>query len=128
MAANNPIEAEDWTRGLRGQLLAWGVPVAGMVVAGVLDVQAALWPVALLWMGGACLANARRCGRMHCYFTGPFFLLMTVPVALHGFGAVPLGPDGWRWLGLTVVLGTAGLWYLPERLWGRYVRQRSNEQ
>ena len=41
MAVNKPIEAENLTSSLRGQLLAWGVPVAGMVIGGVLDVQAA---------------------------------------------------------------------------------------
>jgi hypothetical protein len=29
-------------------------------------------------MGVACIVNALRCGRVHCYLTGPFFLLMAV--------------------------------------------------
>ena len=120
MAANNPIEAEDWTRSLRGQLLAWGLPVAGMVVAGVLDVQAALWPVALLWMGGACLMNGRRCGRMHCFFTGPFFLAMAVLALLLGLDIVSLGDRGWSWIGGGTLVGAALLTFLPERLWGKY--------
>jgi len=28
--------------------------------------------------------NARYCNRTHCKFTGPFFLLMTIPVMLLG--------------------------------------------
>ncbi len=72
-------------------------------------------------MGGACLLNARNCGRRHCYITGPFFLVMTVPVALHGFDLVSLGPQGWRWLGLAIGIGGGLLWYFPEMIWGKYV-------
>ena len=41
MAGNKPVETVDLTIDPRGQLLAWGVQVAGMVMGGVLDVQAA---------------------------------------------------------------------------------------
>ena len=41
------------------------------------------WPVAFTWMGIACVFNATRCGRMHCYFTGPFFLLLAAVSAAH---------------------------------------------
>lgn len=74
-------------------------------------------------MGTACILNALRCGRIHCYLTGPFFLLMAVAVVLHGLGIVWLGPNGWIWLGLTlIVVGGGLLWYLPERVWGKYAR------
>jgi hypothetical protein len=72
-------------------------------------------------MGAACILNALRCGRLHCYLTGPFFLLMAAATLLHGFEILWLGPNGWLWLGLTlVVVGGGILWYLPERLWGKY--------
>ena len=83
--------------------------------------RALVWAVALVWMGAACLMSARRCGRRHCDLTGPFFLIMAVATLLHGFGAVWLGPNGWLWLGATIIAGGYGaLWYLPERIWGRY--------
>src|SRR6267154_1526778 len=31
-----------------------------------------LWTLSLGFMGTICLLNASRCGRIHCYFTGPF--------------------------------------------------------
>ena len=55
--------------------LIWGIPIAVMVLGGILDFEAFLWPPALAVMGIGCLANAFRCGRRHCYITGPFFLV-----------------------------------------------------
>ena len=115
----NP-EAEDWARSRKGKLLGWGLPMAVIVAAGVLHVEAALWPVALLWMGAACLVNARRCGRMHCFFTGPFFVAMAAMALLLGLEIVSLGGDGWSWIGVGTLAGAVFLFYLPERLWGRY--------
>jgi len=34
-------------------------------------------------MGGACLVNAVRCGRLHCYVTGPFFLLGAIGLVFY---------------------------------------------
>ena len=106
------------------QILAWGLPIAAMVLAVFLGPvgKTLVWVAALTWMGAACLMNARRCGRTHCYYTGPFFLLMTIPVALHGFAIVPFGPDGWRWLGIAIAVGAGGIWVLTEKAWGRYRR------
>ena len=78
-----------------------------------------VWTGALVWMGAACLWNARRCGRRHCYLTGPFFLLMAIPVLLLGYEIIGLGPNGWRWLGLGVASGVFGLTVFSERS-GRY--------
>jgi len=48
----------------------------------------------LLWMGGACVANARRCNRTHCRFTGPFLILMAALVVSNAVALLPLGPYG----------------------------------
>ena len=106
----------------RGYVLAWWLPIAAMVLAAPLPdgSKAVIWLLALSWMGGACLLNARRCGRVHCRYTGPFLLAMTLPVLGHGIGLVPLGEDGWLWLGLAIGVGTAAIWGLSERLLGRY--------
>ena len=37
-----------------------------------------LWTTSLAFLGVACLVNASRCGRIHCLFTGPFFILGAV--------------------------------------------------
>ena len=74
----------------------------------------------LAWMGTACILNARKCGRTHCYYTGPFFLIMILPDFLHGYGIVPLGDERWKWLGLAVGLGSWGITALTERKFGTY--------
>ena len=74
----------------------------------------------LLWMGGACLANARRCGRTHCRVTGPFFLMMAAAVVAFATGLLGLGRNGWSILGGITAVGVIGLWLGSERWWGRY--------
>jgi hypothetical protein len=71
-------------------------------------------------MGLLCLWNAARCRRVHCLFTGPFFLAMAVIVLLSGFGAVSLGARGWNILSATTLLGGAVLCCVPELILGRY--------
>ncbi len=122
MNETGPPERRDWVSGPASYVLAWGLPSAAMVAAiwAAPGLRAVVWAAALVWMGTACLVNARRCGRVHCRFTGPFFLVMAVVVALHGLGAIPLGPRGWAWIGIAIALGTAAIWILSERLMGRY--------
>lgn len=107
--------------------LIWWLPTAAIVVAVFLSpaFRTGIWTVSLSWMGIACLANAYRCGRLHCYFTGPLFLLGAVASLLHGSGTVSLGPEGWAWIGYTVLGGGFLLNYLPEWTWGRYSRRAS---
>jgi hypothetical protein len=78
----------DWLRSPRTSLLAWWVPHAA-IVAGLfvpVPVRAAIWTIALIWMGMACILNARQCGRTHCRYTGPYYLAMIVPVLLLAAG------------------------------------------
>lgn len=102
--------------------LAWGLPL--LVLVGSVSIESSFrawaWFVALTWMGIACCANALRCSRRHCYFTGPFFLLMACLPLLYGFGILEFGPQGWMRLALALVIGTAALWWLPEQIWGRF--------
>jgi hypothetical protein len=118
---------KDWVGDRRSCTLAWGLPTVALLVAvfAPASVRTLVWPAALVWMGAACLANARRCGRTHCYLTGPFFLLAAVAVLAHGSGLPPLGPNGWAWLGGAVAIGTALLWSASETLRDRYVRRKA---
>jgi len=75
-------------------------------------------------MGIGCVANAVRCGRVHCYVTGPFFLVMAAVALLYGFGAFALGKQGWNLLGAVALVGALVLIYLPERLFGTYRSQQ----
>lgn len=76
----------------------------------------------LLSMGGACFANARRCNRTHCRFTGPIFILMAAIVAAYAGGMLALGLHGWSILAGATLVGTTVLWWGSERLWGRFTR------
>jgi hypothetical protein len=118
--------ARDWAGNVRAYALAWGVPSLAIIAGSFVDAPArtAIWTVALIWMGTACLMNSRRCGRTHCRFTGPFYLFLIVPVSLHGFGLVSLGPYAWWILGATILLGGTVIWWATEAAWGKYSTPR----
>jgi hypothetical protein len=121
----------DWVNNPRQLFLVWGLPLLILVFAAFfasLAVKTWAWFAALVWMGGACLVNASRCGRRHCFFTGPFFIAMAVVAVLHGYEVIPLGPNGWWWLSLAIGTGGGLLWYLPERRWGRYARRHNSNR
>ena len=120
-------QQRDWVGSPLSRFVAWGLPTAALVIAIFMPPSARtlIWSVSLPWMGVACIANATRCGRTHCYFTGPFFLIMAVAVVLHGSDILWLGANGWIWLGSTIVVGGYGaLWLLPERIWGKFAGHR----
>ncbi|HEY4256996.1 MAG TPA: hypothetical protein VGM66_07280 [Candidatus Udaeobacter sp.] len=84
-----------------------------------------LWSTSLAVMGAACLLNASRCGRVHCRFTGPFFILCAVVSLGYGVGLLPLGPSGWKWIGVGTIIGGLALCCIPELFLGRYRRKGS---
>lgn len=97
----------------------WGLP-AGVLILGACvgrTWRTALWTPAFLVMGAACVYNAAHCGRVHCYITGPLFLVAALATLLTGAGVALLG---WGWIGFGVVIRTA-LAYVPERTRGKYV-------
>lgn len=114
--------AKDWAGDWRLLLIVWGLPASLMIAAGLLDrtPQSMVWTASLVWMGTACLANARHCGRTHCLYTGPFFLLMALGVVGYAVGLIPLGENGWLWIGAVTAIGNALLWWGSERLLGRF--------
>jgi hypothetical protein len=75
---------------------------------------------ALVWMGTACILNARRSGRTHCRFTGPYYLAMTVPVLVLGSGVATAGPYAWIALAVLILLGDKIIWWATERAWGTF--------
>ena len=110
-------------------LLYW-LPAITIVVAGVPAISSGwrtvVWTVALATMGVACIVNALRCGRVHCYLTGPFFLLMALIALSYGLGILHLSGNGWNLLGLLTLIGATALWYLPEMFLGRYRKGRAD--
>ncbi len=121
----NTVNPGDWTRGSRS-LVIWGLPLAVLLLSARLGgrFQLIAWPVLLGWMGAACLLNARRCRRLHCYLTGPYFLVLALISLLYGLGILPLGARGWSSISVALVAGGAFLLYVPERLFGRYLGSR----
>ena len=109
----------------------WWLPPIAIVVAASSGFSVAwrtiVWTIALGIMGTACVVNAMRCRRVHCYFTGPFFLLMALVTLLFGLGMVPMGKQGWNLIGLTILVGGFGLYYLPELFLGKYPKGSAQE-
>ena len=116
-------DRSDFLSTLPGVLVGWGLPIAAMLlVIGVphpVKTWVWVWVAALIWMGTACLWNARRCKRRHCFWTGPFFLVMALAVLAYGYGFVDLGSQGWKWLAAVIGIGAWGITAITERE-GRY--------
>ena len=121
--ANDVVRSsQDWLRRPRMNLLAWWIP-QGTILAGLFAPvlgRTAIWTVALIWMGTACILNAKRCGRTHCRFTGPYYLTMLIPVLALGLGGISLGLYAWIVLGVAIILGGKIIWWATERAWGKF--------
>jgi hypothetical protein len=110
-------------------ILYWGPAIAIVVVAPLAissGWRAFVWTVALATMGMACVVNALRCGRVHCFLTGPFFFLMALVALSYSLGILHLGGNGWNLLGLITLIGAIALWCLPEMFLGRYRKGRTD--
>ena len=100
------------------------LPALAIFIAGTAafsnTARTVVWSFALAVMGTSCITNAFRCGRTHCYLTGPFFLVMALVTLLYGIEVLPHGRNGWNFLGVTILAGAAGLCCLPEMFFGKY--------
>src|SRR6266702_5438333 len=122
MASDTVQRSRDWLRSPRTNLLAWWIPQAA-ILAGLfvpVPVRGAIWIIALIWMGTACILNARRCRRTHCRYTGPYYLAMILPVLALCSGIILSGFYGWLALGAVIVVGSKIIWWATERAWGRF--------
>ena len=100
-------------------LLLWGLPILLLAVGAIwAEARVWLWTPALLMAGAACSANAARCGRLHCYLTGPLYLLGAMAALLRGLDIVSLP---WSWIGYGLLGGTL-MAYIPEWIRGKYAR------
>lgn len=126
----SPSESRDILSDRLTTAIVYWLPILALVVSGALRIgngwQVAIWVIALTTMGVGCLVNAFRCGRVHCYFTGPFFLIMALLSLLYGLRVAPLGPHGWSTIGLSVLAGGLLLYFVPEALAGRYRQLKRN--
>lgn len=98
-------------------ILLWCLPVIALIVGSYWQrARLMLWIPAFSVMGVACLVNARRCGRVHCYITGPLSLLAIGYIILSRFHLLPMDVGYF----LDSVLGIAILAFLVELPLGRY--------
>ena len=113
---------KDFTTDRVATILLWGIPHIVFFIGIFTNptLRTILWPSALSIAGVGCLVNAFRCGRVHCYFTGPFYLLMAILSLLYGIGIFQFGQHGWIWIGGAVVIVGPILTRLPERIFGKY--------
>jgi hypothetical protein len=101
----------------------WGLPLVAGWAADLSPAppaaKAAVWALALSWMGVGCVINARRCHRLHCYISGPVLFLGAFGAALTGLGVAPLGPPTLSYV-INVTFALALLSFLTEPVWGRF--------
>lgn len=117
--------SSDLSRSGMRNFLLWRFTPLVIIVTGFLGRSPWLeiaWTVSFAVMGVACLINARRCGRVHCYFTGPFFLLISVASLLRGLGIISVE---WAWIGGVALAGGIFLSCVPEWIWGKYTNRQN---
>lgn len=78
---------------------------------------AVTWAAGFAVMGAACVVNALRCGRVHCWFTGPWFLLAAAVTVLRYVGLVGIA---WPTIINAGMVGALLLYFVPEKIWGKY--------
>jgi hypothetical protein len=122
MASDIARSSRDWLRSPGANLLAWWVPQAAIVATlfAPMPARTAIWVAALTWMGTACILNARRCGRTHCRYTGPYYLATIMPVLLVGLGTIDTGLLSWIILACLILAGGKLIWWATERAWGKF--------
>jgi hypothetical protein len=103
-----------------GSLIAWWIPHATLLASlfASVPIRSTIWIVTLIWMGSACIANSRRCGRIHCRYTGPYYLAMIGLVLV--ISLIASGIYEWIALGVVIVTGDKLIWWATERAWGKF--------
>jgi len=64
--------------------------------------------------------NAKRCGRTHCRYTGPYYLAIILPVLALAFGPLSASTYTWIALALLILIGGWVIRRVSEQKWGRY--------
>ena len=110
----------------RAAWLIWGAPWALIIIGGAIGdaARTVSWALGFSVAGAACVVNARRCGRRHCFYLGPLYLLAALASLLYGLHFLPIGNNGWNWIMGFALIGTFFFWCVVERLFGKYVPGR----
>ena len=119
---SNACTQRDLVKGPARWML-WVVPAGVIVIGGFLGPSARmlLWTSALLVMGVSCVINARTCGRIHCFLTGPLYLTLAFLTVLRGNEVVTFP---WLWIVVALVGGTVAA-HVPEWIRGQYLRSET---
>lgn len=123
MSSPTPTCENDLLRRRWAIVALWVAPWILIIVAGSLGnnlIRTAAWTLAFSVMGVACLLNARGCGRRHCFYTGPLFLLAALASLLYGLGVLPLGPHGWNWIANVTAAAALLACFGLEAVFGKY--------
>lgn len=119
-------KSRDWVRQPIGIIFWWALPIALGVSTNFCRLPLAqtglIWGLALAWMGTGCALNALRCGRRHCFISGPVLWLGAIAAGLVAFGVI----SDSNALGEAVngSLALAALSFLSEWFWGLYVGRK----
>src|SRR5262249_45032099 len=120
--ANDVVQSSrDWLSSPRPSASAWWMPKA-VIVAALFSpptARAGIWIIALIWMGTACVLNSRRCGRTHCRYTGPYYLVMIAPVLVLASGVISVDFYAWVSLAVLIFCGSMIILWGTGRAWGK---------
>ncbi|PCH69443.1 MAG: hypothetical protein COC01_01455 [Bacteroidetes bacterium] len=98
-------------------LLLWGIPHILIVMGFIVNNYAGIiWGIAFIWAGIGCTINARHCKRVHCYFTGPLYLILGIISLLVYAQVISIE---WIYLLIIAIAGTI-LSFIPEWLGKKY--------
>lgn len=125
MNEDNETVTTDITGNLKSLFVVNGLPIGAILSSAYYvpetPIMTAIWTLSFLVMGAACVRNALNCRRVHCVFTGPWFLLASLASLLHGTGLVDFGgPRGWELIGNIGIFGALAVWIISESIWGKY--------
>ena len=122
--------AQDLIQHRMAPWLLWVFPVLSIILASVFDLSdlwtGGVWTIAMAIMGCGCGANVRRCGRVHCHITGPFFLVISGIALLHVIGVLDVSKVNWAIAGWTVGVLAAALTVITEIIFGKYVSKKQS--
>lgn len=126
-------ELKDYSRRPLPFMIAWGLPILLLVSVNVLEEFLPAAPIILIiagsyaWMGVGCVINALRCGRLHCYISGPALLIGGTLILLVGFSVLDLGSITVMHISYATIVVVA-LSFVPELLAGSYGQKYRNTE
>lgn len=112
-------------------MLFFGIPILGLLGANLLAAmpvaRASIDILSFAWMGIACLVNALKCNRAHCWFTGPWSLLVAIALSAHEFLDVRVAKISFADIVNAGFIIFLLLWFVPELILGKYFARHSTE-